>query len=121
MKTVLIVDDSQFMRNWLKSILAELSFTVVAEAENGLEAIKQYKEYYPDVIIMDIMMPVMDGIKALKEILRINPCAKVIMCSSIGTKYHIIEALQIGAKDFVVKPYFHNLPLILKNILLSAS
>lgn len=121
MKTVLIVDDSQFMRSWIKGILTDHSYSVIAEAENGLEAVNKYAEYRPDVVIMDITMPIMNGIEALKEILRINSSAKVVICSSIGTKYNIIEALNIGAKDFIIKPNFYKLPMILKKLFLSAS
>jgi len=116
MKTVLVVDDSFFMRNMLKKILHEHSYSVIAEAENGLDAIKKYEKYRPDVVLLDLTMPVLGGFDALKEIKRIDPKANVIICSSMGTKFNFIEALRLGARDFVMKPNFDNLPSILERI-----
>lgn len=116
MKTVLIADDSLFMRTWLKRMIQETNHKVIAEASNGQEAIEQYKNVNPDITFLDVTMPKVNGITALKEIIKINPKAKVIMCSALGTKQTVIEALQIGAKDFIVKPNFDKLPEILTRI-----
>lgn len=116
MKTVMVVDDSSFMRGLLKKLLCENKYNVIAEAWNGIQAVEKYIEYSPDVVLMDITMPKMNGLDALKEILRIDPKANVVMLSSLGSKFNMIEALQLGAKDFVVKPYFNNLFKILRKI-----
>jgi two-component system, chemotaxis family, chemotaxis protein CheY len=105
MKTILIADDSQFMRFYLKKLLGESSFKF-SEAQNGLQAINMYKTYSPDIVLMDIAMPFLSGIDALKEIIRMDPNAKVVMCSSLGQQPIIIDAIQNGAKDFVIKPHF---------------
>lgn len=102
---ILIVDDASFMRMMIKDILTKNGFTVLGEAENGLKAIEKYKELNPDLVIMDITMPEMDGIQAVKEIKKINSNAKVIMCSAMGQQAMVIEAIQAGAKDFIVKPF----------------
>lgn len=116
MKTAMVVDDSSFMRGFLSKLLCENNYKVIVEAENGIQAIEKYLEYSPDVVIMDITMPKMNGLDALKEIIRIDPKANVVMLSSLGTKFNIIEAIQIGAKDFVVKPNFNNLINVLKKL-----
>jgi two-component system chemotaxis response regulator CheY len=116
MKTVLIADDSRFMRNWLKKLLSEKNYFVIAEAENGVQAIEKYKLFLPDILIMDITMPLLNGIEALKEMIKFDSNAKVVMCSSLGQQQIIIEATKIGAKDFIVKPYFDNLIHILDKI-----
>lgn len=105
MAKVLIVDDAAFMRMMLKDILTKNGHEVVGEAENGLKAIEKYKELYPDLVTMDITMPEMDGLQALKEIRKINNKARVLMCSAMGQQQMVIEAIQNGAKDFVVKPF----------------
>ncbi len=105
MPTVLIADDAAFMRMMLKDILTKNGFDVVGEAANGLEAVEQYEKLIPDLVTMDITMPQCDGINALKKIMSINPSAKVIMCSAMGQQAMVIESIQAGAKDFIVKPF----------------
>ncbi len=102
---MLVVDDSLFMRQMLKNILPKDRFEVIGEASTGREAIERYNELNPDLVTMDITMPDMDGIAAVKEILKINSEAKVIMCSAMGQKPMIKEALEAGAKDFIIKPF----------------
>jgi two-component system chemotaxis response regulator CheY len=101
----MIVDDAAFMRKMIKQILTELGHEVVAEAANGVEAISVFERTKPDLITLDITMPEMDGIQAVKEIRKIDPKAVIIMCSAMGQKSMIVEAIQAGAKDFVVKPF----------------
>jgi two-component system chemotaxis response regulator CheY len=105
MATVLIVDDAAFMRNMLKDILVKEGHQVVAEATNGEEAVLKYKQYHPDLVLMDIVMPGMDGIETVKALMSEDPAAKIIMCSALGQQQMVIEALQAGAKDFIVKPF----------------
>ncbi|MBX3112507.1 MAG: response regulator [Fimbriimonadaceae bacterium] len=102
---ILITDDALFMRVTLKNILSQNGYEVVGEAQNGLEAVKLYQELKPDLVTMDITMPEMDGLAALKEIRGIDPGAKVVMCSAMGQKNMVVEAIQSGAKDFIVKPF----------------
>lgn len=107
---VLIVDDAMFMRNMIAEIFngkkyKEEDYQVVAEAENGVEAVKMYREHNPDIVTMDIVMPEMTGIEALKEIMAIDSGANVIMCSALGQDSLVMEALDAGAKDFIVKPF----------------
>ena len=104
-KGILIVDDAAFMRMMIKDILVKNGYEVLGEAENGLKAVEKYKELNPDLVIMDITMPEMDGIEAVKEIKKINQSAAVIMCSAMGQQSMVIEAIQSGAKDFIVKPF----------------
>ena len=104
-KGILLVDDAAFMRMMLKDILVKNGYEVLGEAENGIKAIEKYKELNPDLVIMDITMPEMDGIEAVKEIKKVNPAATVIMCSAMGQQAMVIEAIQSGAKDFIVKPF----------------
>lgn len=104
-KRILIVDDAAFMRMMIKDILTKNGFTVVGEAPDGAKAVEMYKETKPDLVTMDITMPEMDGISALKEIRKIDPHAKVIMCSAMGQQAMVIDAIQAGAKDFIVKPF----------------
>ncbi len=104
-KNILICDDAAFMRMMIKDILSKNGYNVVGEAENGLKAVEKYKEVSPDLVLMDITMPEMDGIQALKEIVKVNPAAKVIMCSAMGQQAMVIESIQAGAKDFIVKPF----------------
>lgn len=103
--TVLIVDDAAFMRMMIKDILSKNGFDVVGEAGDGQQAVEIYKEKSPDLVTMDITMPEMDGITALKEIKTHDPNAKVIMCSAMGQQAMVIDAIQAGAKDFIVKPF----------------
>ncbi|SHJ05894.1 response regulator [Lutispora thermophila] len=102
---ILIVDDAAFMRMMIKDVLVKNGFTIAGEAENGAKAIDKYMELNPDLVIMDITMPEVDGIQAVKEIKKINPSAKIIMCSAMGQQAMVIEAIQAGAKDFIVKPF----------------
>ncbi|QZA33511.1 response regulator [Hydrogenibacillus sp. N12] len=104
-KRILVVDDAAFMRMMLKDILTKNGYEVVGEAPDGAKAVKLYQELKPDLVTMDITMPEMDGIQALKEIKKIDPQAKVIMCSAMGQQAMVIEAIQAGAKDFIVKPF----------------
>lgn len=105
MKRVLLADDSLFMRSIIKEILNKNGLEVVAEAENGLEAVIKYKESNPDCTFLDINMNEMNGIEALKEIIAYNPEAVIIMCSTMGQQSFVIECIQLGAKDFIVKPF----------------
>lgn len=105
MKKVLIVDDAAFMRLALKSILEQNGFEVVGEAENGALGIKKYKELKPDLVTMDITMPEMDGIEALKEIKSIDPNSKVVMISAVGQEANVRKSIVLGAKSFIVKPF----------------
>ncbi|KUK13298.1 MAG: two-component system, chemotaxis family, chemotaxis protein CheY [bacterium] len=102
---VLIVDDAAFMRMMLRDILTKNGYEVAAEAENGVQAVEKYKEVKPDLVTMDITMPEMDGITAVKEIKKIDPQAKIVMVSAMGQQAMVIEAIQAGALDFVVKPF----------------
>ncbi|MHB0912680.1 MAG: response regulator [Armatimonadota bacterium] len=104
-KRVLIVDDALFMRTAVKRILDGAGFEVVGEAENGEIAVRKYAELSPDVVFMDITMPVMDGISAAKQILQNDPGAKIVMCTALGQQNLVMEALQAGAKDYIVKPF----------------
>ena len=104
-KRILIVDDAAFMRMMIKDILTKNGFEIVGEAENGIQAVEKYKELEPDLVTMDITMPEKDGITALKEIKEINPDATIIMCSAMGQQAMVIDAIQAGAKDFIVKPF----------------
>lgn len=104
-KKVLIVDDAAFMRLVLKNMLDKNGFEVVGEAANGLEAVEKYKTLTPDLVTMDITMPVMEGIEAVKLIKQNDPDAKIIMCSAMGQQIMVVQSLQAGAKDFIVKPF----------------
>lgn len=102
---VMLVDDASFMRMMLKNILVGAGYEVIGEAENGAKAIEQFKTLKPDLVIMDIIMPEMGGIDAVREIIKANPSAKILMCSSMGQQSLVVEAIQAGAKDFIVKPF----------------
>jgi len=104
-KRILIVDDAAFMRMMLKDIITKNGYEVAGEAENGLKAVEMYKELKPDLVMMDITMPEMDGIQAVREIKKIDPQAKIIMCSAMGQQAMVIESIQAGARDFIVKPF----------------
>ncbi len=104
-KNILIVDDAAFMRMMIKDILSKNGYNVVGEAENGAIAVEKYGELNPDLVLMDITMPEMDGINALKAIKAKNPDAAVIMCSAMGQQAMVIESIQAGARDFIVKPF----------------
>ena len=100
-----MVDDAAFMRMMIKDILVKNGYQVVGEAADGKQAVEKYKELQPDLVTMDITMPEMDGIAALKEIRSFDPDAKVVMCSAMGQQAMVIDAIQAGAKDFIVKPF----------------
>ena len=102
---ILVVDDAAFMRMMIKEVLSKNGFDVCGEAENGAKALEKYKELAPDLVIMDITMPEVNGIEALKSIKAFNSAAKVVMCSAMGQQAMVIEAIQSGAKDFIVKPF----------------
>lgn len=104
-KRILITDDALFMRVTLKNILTQAGFEVVGEASNGHESLAMYQQLKPDIVTMDITMPEMDGIEALKQIRKVDPSANVIMCTAMGQKNMVVEAIQAGAKDFIVKPF----------------
>ncbi|MBQ7636740.1 MAG: response regulator [Lachnospiraceae bacterium] len=105
MANILICDDAAFMRTMLKNIITEMGHTVIAEAVNGADAVEKYKANHPDLVTMDITMPEVDGLKALKAIRDFDPAAKILMCSAMGQQAMVIEAIQSGAKDFLVKPF----------------
>lgn len=104
-KNILICDDAAFMRMMIKDILTKNGYNVAGEAENGQVAVDKYSEVKPDLVMMDITMPEKDGIQALKEIKAKDPSANVIMCSAMGQQAMVIESIQAGAKDFIVKPF----------------
>lgn len=105
MAKILIVDDAKFMRMTLSDILIRNNHEIVGEAENGREAIALFHERQPDLVTMDITMPEMSGLEAMKEIRQNYPQAKVIMCSAMGQQRMVVEAIEAGAKDFIVKPF----------------
>lgn len=105
MSKVLIVDDAAFMRMMLKDILEKNGFDVVGEAPNGLKAVELYQNVRPDIVTMDITMPDMDGIEAVKRIKAIDSSAKIIMCSAMGQQNMVMDAIKAGARDFIVKPF----------------
>lgn len=104
-KRILITDDALFMRVTLKNILTQNGYEVVGEAQNGAEAVKLYNELKPDLVTMDITMPEMDGLEALKKIRESDSGACIVMCTAMGQKNMVLEAIQSGAKDFIVKPF----------------
>ncbi|CEH33341.1 response regulator [Romboutsia lituseburensis] len=105
MKKVLIVDDAAFMRMSIRNMISKHGFEIVGEAENGVVAIEKYKELQPDIVTMDITMPEMDGLEALREIKKVNPAAAVVMISALGQEARMKEAIIYGAKGFIVKPF----------------
>ena len=108
MAKILIVDDALFMRRMLSDIIQKEGFEICGEAENGKDAVDKYRQLKPDLVTMDIVMPKIDdidGIRAVKEIMKINPQAKVVMVSAMGQHSLVVEAIQAGAKDFVTKPF----------------
>ena len=104
-KNILICDDAAFMRMMSKDILTKNGYNVVGEAENGAKGVEKYNELKPDLVLMDITMPELDGIQALKKIKSMDASATVIMCSAMGQQAMVIESIQAGAKDFIVKPF----------------
>ncbi|MCA1296127.1 response regulator [Paenibacillus sp. alder61] len=105
MKKILVVDDAAFMRLMLKGILSKNGYEIVGEAENGQEAVEKYRSLSPDLVTMDITMPIMEGVEAVRQIKKLDPNAKIIMCSAMGQQTMVVESLQAGAKDFIVKPF----------------
>ena len=104
-KNILICDDAAFMRMMIKDILEKNGFEVIGEASNGIKAVEMYKKDKPDIVTMDITMPDMDGIQAVKAIKEFDPTAKVIMCSAMGQQSMVMDAIRAGARDFIVKPF----------------
>jgi two-component system chemotaxis response regulator CheY len=102
---VLVCDDAIFMRTMISDILSQAGFEVVGEAESGIQAVAKYHELKPDLVTMDIVMPDMGGIEAVREICKADPEARILMCSAMGQQALVVEAIQAGAKDFVVKPF----------------
>jgi len=102
---ILVVDDAQFMRMMVKNILSSGGYEIAGEAENGVQGLAQYRELKPDLVIMDMIMPEMGGIDAVREIMKHDPAARVIMCSAMGQQALVVEAIQQGARDFIVKPF----------------
>ena len=113
-RNVLVCDDAAFMRMMIKDILTKNGYNIAGEAENGVKAIEKYNELKPDLVLMDITMPEMDGIQALKKIKEADAKATVIMCSAMGQQAMVIESIQAGAKDFIVKPF--KAPRVLESI-----
>jgi len=105
MARILIIDDAKFMRITLRNILINANHEVIGEGENGKEAIELYREFRPDLVTMDITMPEMDGIEAVKMIKKEFPNAKIVMCSAMGQQKMVVEAIEAGAKDFIIKPF----------------
>ena len=103
--SVLIVDDALFMRMMIKDILSKDGFVIAGEAENGVEAVEKYADLKPDLVTMDIVMPEMDGIEAVRNIIKMDPDAKVLMCSAMGQQPLVVESLEAGARDFIIKPF----------------
>jgi two-component system chemotaxis response regulator CheY len=102
---VLVCDDAIFMRTMISDILSQAGFEIVGEAESGVQAVEKYKVLKPDLVTMDIVMPDMGGIEAVREICKGDPEARILMCSAMGQQALVVEAIQAGAKDFVVKPF----------------
>lgn len=105
MTRVLIADDASFMRQMIRDIIEPEGFQVVGEASDGVEVVEKFKELHPDLVMMDIVMPKRSGIDAVKGIVAMDPTARVVMCSALGQETLVTEALQVGAKDFIVKPF----------------
>ncbi len=105
MATILLADDIAFIKMVQKEVLEKEGYTVIGEAVDGVEVIEKYKQLKPDVVIMDITMPRMDGLNAMRAILRLDPNARIIVCSALGQHQLIIESIKAGARDFVVKPF----------------
>lgn len=104
-KKIMLVDDAAFMRMMIKDTLSKNGYTNIIEANNGQVAVNTYAAEHPDLVIMDIAMPVMDGLEALKQIKSVDPSANIIMCSAMGQEAMVVDALKHGAKDFIVKPF----------------
>jgi two-component system chemotaxis response regulator CheY len=102
---ILIADDLTFIKMVLRDLVEKAGFRVVGEASNGEEAVQMFQDSHPDLVLLDITMPKMDGLTALKRIMEIDPAARVIMCSALGQQQLMVQAMQLGAKDFIVKPF----------------
>jgi two-component system chemotaxis response regulator CheY len=102
---VLVCDDAIFMRTMIADILTQAGFEVIGEAESGVQAVEKYRQLKPDLVTMDIVMPDMGGIDAVRAICEVDPEARILMCSAMGQQALVVEAIQAGAKDFVVKPF----------------
>ncbi len=102
---VLVADDAAFMRQMIREIIEPEGFEVVGEASDGVEVVESFRELEPDLVMMDIVMPKRSGIDAVKEIVAKAPAARIVMCSALGQESLVMEALQAGAKDFIVKPF----------------
>ncbi|WP_406944148.1 response regulator [Halobacillus sp. SY10] len=113
MINALIIDDSSFMRTWLKKVLEIESIYVVAEAADGIEGIMEYKNHKPDLVLLDFVLPRMNGLQTLMQLKRINPDVMVIVCSSLGDAYTIEKFAKHGAYDFIQKPYFERLGTVI--------
>jgi two-component system chemotaxis response regulator CheY len=105
MARVLVVDDAAFMRKMLGDVLSKAGHEVIGEGANGNDAVEQFQELRPDIMTLDITMPEKDGLQALREILSVDPTARVVMCSALGQESKVLESIKAGAKDFVVKPF----------------
>jgi two-component system chemotaxis response regulator CheY len=105
MARVLVVDDAAFMRKMVSDALAKGGHEVVGEASNGVEAVQSFQALRPDITTLDITMPEKDGLAALKEIMALDPTARVVMCSALGQESKVLESIKLGARDFVVKPF----------------
>ena len=101
----LVADDASFMREMIREIIEPEGFDVIAEAGDGTDAVTAFKEHSPDIVTMDIVMPKMSGIEAVKQIIQLDPGAKIVMCSALGQEALVMEALKAGASDFIVKPF----------------
>lgn len=107
-KRILVVDDAMFMRMVIRKNLEEIGYSEILEAKDGEEAVQMYTELRPDLVMMDITMPIMSGLEALERIKEIDPAAKIIMCSAVGQEFMIQKAIEKGAVDFIVKPFDKN-------------
>lgn len=105
MKRILVVDDAAFMRTMIKSILTKKGYNIVGEAQDGNEALTKYKELKPDLVTLDITMPNKNGLEALESIMEFDSTAKVVMCTAMGQQAMVLDAIRLGAKDFIVKPF----------------
>lgn len=104
-KLILVADDAAFMRKMVRMTLSDVGLTNIVEAKDGVEAVEQFKSAHPDLVLLDITMARMNGLDALREIMEVDPEAKVIMCTAIGQQQTVMEALALGAYDYVVKPF----------------
>lgn len=104
-KRILIVDDASFMRMMLRNILTSHGYEIAGEAENGIKAIEKFQALKPDILLVDLIMPEMGGIEAVKKIVAMDPSARIIICSAMGQQALVVEAMQAGARDFIIKPF----------------